>query len=229
MGTRGFVGVAIDGDTKLSYNHFDSYPDGLGVELLGSLRMRLHPDAKSALETLAEQARALRMVDEDGTPGELELALFRDFSDPNVGGSIDKPTDGTVQNYYQLLRKLQGDLLRSLDLGLAIDCDGFQFDSLFCEWGYLLDFDANTLQVYQGFQHKRHNKGRWAGLPNDEQIQAKYDAAEARYMAGEIDEQQFEYWSKTEYHAVALVAEWPLDDLPNDDDFLATINDATED
>ena len=33
MGTRGFVGVKVDNTIKGSYNHFDSYPDGLGQDI----------------------------------------------------------------------------------------------------------------------------------------------------------------------------------------------------
>ena len=34
MGTRGLVGHIIRGRQKASYNHFDSYPPGLGLELM---------------------------------------------------------------------------------------------------------------------------------------------------------------------------------------------------
>lgn len=34
MSTRGAYGFRIDGQDKITYNHFDSYPDSLGVNLL---------------------------------------------------------------------------------------------------------------------------------------------------------------------------------------------------
>jgi hypothetical protein len=32
MGTRGLYGYKIDGETKITYNHYDSYPSGLGKD-----------------------------------------------------------------------------------------------------------------------------------------------------------------------------------------------------
>ena len=34
--------------------------------------------------------------------------------------------------------------------------------SLFCEWGYIVNFDTQELEVYRGFQEERHDKGRYA-------------------------------------------------------------------
>lgn len=220
MGTRGFVGVAIDDNVKISYNHWDSYPGGIGVTVLAGLRKTLQDDG---LASLTQKARDLKMVDEDAQPTAEEIAGFKSVSDPNVGGSIDQPTDGAVHNYYQLLRGLQGDLFGMLDAGLATDAHDFYLDSLFCEWGYLVDLDAGTLQVYQGFQSERHDQGRWAGQPTDEQIQTKVDGLKEQLDKGEINEGQFAYWSKTEYHSVKLVGEWPLDALPEEDAFLAKV------
>ena len=232
MGTRGFVGVAVDGEVKITYNHWDSYPGGLGAELLEALHKRLNGgddlDQALTLPELAQKARDLKMVDEDAQPGSTELALFARYADANVGGTFDKPTDGTVQNYYQLLRKLQGNLLGLLDLGVATDAHEFYLDSLFCEYGYLLDFDAGTFQVYEGFQTQRHDKGRWAGLPTDEEITAKYDEVKARLDAGNLTQRQFDYFSQTEYHAVALAAEWPLTDLPTLEEFAAAFEESDE-
>lgn len=251
MGTRGFVGVVVDDTVKLTYNHWDSYPDGLGAKTLTDLRNRLAEsdvmpaccaqsgvgvcdsgphDFKQKLNTLRQKARDLKMIDESAEPTAEEIALFQKYSDPTVGGSIEKPTDGrTISSYYQLIRKLQGELFQLLDLGIATDADGFQFDSLFCEWGYLVDFDNNVFQVYEGFQRKRHDKGRWAGMPTDQDIKDKADRAQKMFEAGEINEQQLPYWSETVYHAVALVAEWPLDALPSDEDFAAKFVDEDDD
>ena len=34
MGTRGALGFKINGEYKVTYNHFDSYMEGLGKEVI---------------------------------------------------------------------------------------------------------------------------------------------------------------------------------------------------
>ncbi len=38
MGTRGLYGFRKDGVNKLTYNHYDSYPSGLGKHILEVIR-----------------------------------------------------------------------------------------------------------------------------------------------------------------------------------------------
>ena len=38
MGTRGLYGFRKNGVDKTTYNHFDSYPDGLGADVIESLK-----------------------------------------------------------------------------------------------------------------------------------------------------------------------------------------------
>lgn len=55
MGTRGFICFVIDAKEKTAYNHYDSYPDGLGLHVLTWLR-------ESDIDIIREQARSLRVV-----------------------------------------------------------------------------------------------------------------------------------------------------------------------
>jgi hypothetical protein len=41
MGTRGLVGFTVNGQHLLTYNHFDSYPSGLGTQTFRWLKDRL--------------------------------------------------------------------------------------------------------------------------------------------------------------------------------------------
>jgi hypothetical protein len=53
------------------------------------------------------------------------------------------------------LRELQGEaILREIANGNVahmIDSHLFLMDSLFCEWGYIIDLDSMLLRVYKGF------------------------------------------------------------------------------
>lgn len=217
MGTRGFIGLVVDEQQKITYNHFDSYPGGVGAQVLAYLR-----DATKDMAKLTEQARALKMVDEDTPPTEDEqLALLKHF---NAGVST-----GRTAEWYALLRDTQGDLGATLECGYAPDASGFPFDSLFCEWGYLADLDRGVFEVYRGFQQgKRPTKGLWAGLPTDEDIEkdlAELDKTHPDYAAMKrASHQAGEY-----YMAVECMASWPLTDLPSDEDFTVGTMEADED
>jgi hypothetical protein len=59
--------------------------------------------------------------------------------------------------------------------------------------------DANTFEAYVGFQHEKHDKGRFAGRDPKPSY------------GGDL------------YYPVALVGSWPLDALPDSDAFIAAI------
>ena len=153
MGTRGLVGFVIDKTEKLSYNHYDSYPSELGaatlVWLKGNLTSanRLKPEAMQAI-------KSLQMVDEDANPTERQVADLLRFYDPNVGNRSESPV------WYQVLRRCQGDLHKTLEAGYALDSHEFALDSSFCEWAYVVDVDAEKLDVYTGYTSRA--SGRWA-------------------------------------------------------------------
>jgi len=158
MGTRGFIGWAIDGQLKMAYNHFDSYPSGLGVGVLEWLREAQSTGDKHA--AMVEAVRALRVIPQDAPPPTAEqIQEMKRYANPGVGGPI---TNKEVHDWYQLLRNTQGDPAAILDAGYIEDASDFAQDSLFCEWGYLIDLDEGVLEVYEGFQTKPHSSGRFA-------------------------------------------------------------------
>jgi hypothetical protein len=145
MSTRGIVGVRVDGQDKLAYNHSDSYPEGLGDDVVKALRVML---AKKGLAKIKELARAVRLVDEQkDKPTPSDIARFREFCNTGVGGQ-------TETDWYCLLRDLQGDIEATLNAGVMLDAREFIKDSLFCEWAYVINLDDEVLEVYMGFQRK---------------------------------------------------------------------------
>lgn len=142
MGTRGSFGVRIDGENKLFYNHWDSYPTGLGRDLQKQINsMRLN----WGMDEIRRRAKELRSVDEDSHPTEIEKRKYQQYADARVSSQ-------SLDEWYVLLRNLQGDLVGTLEAGVGIVNNGFIKDSLFCEWAYILDLDLEILEVYTGFQ-----------------------------------------------------------------------------
>jgi hypothetical protein len=184
MSTRGFVGFVADGTEKIAYNHSDSYPSCLGLDVLAWLR-------GTHRTVLRQQVTDLRVVAADSEPTDDDVKALKSYFNPNVGGPSKRPT------WYQLLRETQGDPAAMLRAGVIEDASNFPGDSLFAEYGYVIDLDANTFEVYVGFQRQKHDKGRFAAREPQES------------GVGNL------------YYPVALVASWPLDDLPDSDDFIA--------
>lgn len=191
MGTRGMIGWVIDGEAKIAYNHFDSYPSGVGVDVLAWCA------ANQPGDDLRAKVRALRVVTHDTPVTDEDFLALSRFADLEV--STKDPAE-----WYVLLRKTQGKPALMLDAGVIEDASHFPFDSLFCEWGYVVDLDAETLEVYMGFQQARHTDGRFA----------QGDDA-AREDRG--------------YYPVRLVQTWLLADLPDEKAFVAALEGAEDD
>lgn len=185
MGTRGFLGFVVDGQEKIAYNHNDSYPAGLGVDVLAWLRIA----ASEGAEQITERARALRVVTDETPPTDEDIERLAPYSNRGVGERRDRP------DWYQLLRETQGNPGNILAAGAMEDASKFPCDSLFAEYGYIVDLDRGVFEAYVGFQNSPPTRGRFVGRPAHDP-----DGG---------------------YHPCLLVAEWKFADLPADDDFLA--------
>jgi hypothetical protein len=149
MGTRGFIGFIINGKEKISYNQFDSSPSSLGA---GVMLWTELVDMGAA----RKQASALCVVTGRRRPTARHIDLLRPYLDTEL------VTDRASIDWYTLLRSTQGDPAAILACGYVEDASAFPLDSLFAEWGYLVDFDTGQLEVYRGCQDAPHHDGRFA-------------------------------------------------------------------
>lgn len=205
MGTRGFIGFVADGREAIAYNHFDSYPSALGVNVLAWAR-------EVAKEPAALRAAVLklRVVKNGEQPTGEDVIALRRWTDISV-------SEGSTDDWYCLLRKTQGDPAAILEAGVIEDGSQFPLDSLFAEWGYLTDTDGDgTFEVYRGFQDAPHRLGRFARRDSRLASQRAERKANPR-MTGSL------------YYPVALAARWPLADLPSEQEFLTALREEDED
>ena len=78
MGTRGLTGFVVDGAVKASYQQFDSYPAGVGRDVLAfvdTVNQRI-----GNWDEVKELARQLTVVDEEGDPTAEQLAELTDWA-----------------------------------------------------------------------------------------------------------------------------------------------------
>lgn len=158
MGTRGLNGFISQGETKASYNHFDSYPENLGKDMLLFI---LRVNKEKGWDKLTKKIANLKMIDEESKPTEKDIQRYTElgYYDPRVGGKSVEPT------WYQLLRQTQGvkwmDEVYDNFQEHAIDNQDFIKDSLFCEHAYLINLDKMELEYWKGFQHKPQKGNRY--------------------------------------------------------------------
>ena len=142
MGTRGMIGIQTNKQILGTYNHFDSYPDCLGQEIVDFLN-------KADKNKLKDKMLALIWVGEDVPPTSTQIEKYIQFSNTSV-------SSGSLDNWYCLLRNAQGiEGLRAIydgHLDVLIDGSEFLKDSLYCEWGYIMNFDTECLDIYEGYQ-----------------------------------------------------------------------------
>jgi hypothetical protein len=183
MSTRGFLGFVANEHETITYVHYDAYPSALGADVLTWAR------TVTDWDTVREQAANLVHIDGDVMPTPEQYEALTQFAKQGAD-----PETEPGEEWYRLLYRTFGDPAATLASGHAPHAPEWPGDSVWCEWGYLIDCDAKQFEVYQGFQTRPH-KGRFTDRPANE---------------------------RSGYYPVKLLASWPLDALPDDDGFLAS-------
>lgn len=156
MGTRGAVGFRANKEDKVTYNHYDSYPSGLGSDVLSFIRRHSFEEIKNA-------AANIQMIDTEIKPTKKQIKECKPWTDLSV-------SEQSTDDWYCLLRSAQGNLDAYVEgLQYMNDSRSFLFDSLFCEYAYIINVDTKQLEFYSGFNKKaRTRKGRYASIQRDE-------------------------------------------------------------
>ena len=173
MGTRGLYGFRKNGVDKLTYNHWDSYPDCLGHDVVEFCK-------STSIKEMNEIFDRIVLVEEDGTPTKKQIVECMEFYDEGVG-------TGRVDDWYCLLRESQGDL-NAYKNGLKYMIDNGEFikDSLFCEYAYIINLDTNCLEFWVGFQ-KEPREGNRYGMETHDNMDKYYPCNMYSYYALDTD------------------------------------------
>ena len=166
MGTRNLTMVVHEGKIKLAkYCQWDGYfKGGAGEDILNFLNTEFKPEIflkkLAKIKVLTDQEQ----INVGFAEGEPSYWLSRDCSGAKALAAIQS---GKMDHTY-----------------LSSD---FAYDSLFCEFAYLLDLDRYVFEVYTGFNKKK--------LPQS-----------ARFYKDKPND--------TGYYAVRKLVEYPFDKLP---------------
>ncbi len=145
MGTRGLFGFYYKGKYYVIYNHWDSYPSGLGQEIVDQIKNAIasgnFEQWKIALETII-------VVDDQIPPTEDDIKALEKYT--NLSVSMQNTSD-----WYCLLRNCQGSLQAVIDAGYlinSVDKDGVPF---FEEYAYIVNYNTDCLDFYIGSKKKQ--------------------------------------------------------------------------
>lgn len=137
------MAFAVEDEIKGMYNHWDSYPSGLGYEICKWI------EGGADIASAIEKFKALEKVDSDVPPTEdQKLALMR-YADPGVSTK-------SFDDWYVLLRDTQGNPQATLDAGFYED--GFVYGVE--EYGYLIDLTGEKLEIYSSWYGDGMGEGR---------------------------------------------------------------------
>eukprot|EP00698_Gefionella_okellyi_P023974 TRINITY_DN8341_c0_g1_i1.p1 TRINITY_DN8341_c0_g1~~TRINITY_DN8341_c0_g1_i1.p1 ORF type:complete len:184 (+),score=37.44 TRINITY_DN8341_c0_g1_i1:35-553(+) len=134
MGSPCSIVIVVRGKRIRVYRHHDGYPDCAGVMLLQQLQHLLQ---QHSMSELMEKFLALQQHDpEELVPVELHQKLWKYREDL-----------GHKEEWYQMLRRCQGDLLMYLEAGHVPDIGE---DGCGAYYDYIIDLDAGLFTVRRG-------------------------------------------------------------------------------
>lgn len=134
MGTRGLMAFKVDGETKAGYVHNDSYPSGLGADVLEWLRWAVNG---RGMETRTK-VQQLVVVNDETTPTAEQIESLKRYANTNVSTK-------QLDEWYVLLRECRGDPAKTLESGFIYGTAKIEPYRLGCghEYFYVVDFDKH--------------------------------------------------------------------------------------
>lgn len=184
MGTRNLTVVILNGKPVVAqYGQWDGVPEGQGLTCLKFCNEILTNQFKK--ENFIKKLRQVSFYDE------------REFACLNENEIPPHNSRNIAAKILYLINELPDDTHIKL-----IDSFEFAADSLFCEWGYVIDLDNMTLECYKGFQKKP--------IPEDQRFS---------------NLQTIESMSRNKYYQIRCVRIFSILDLPNSDIFCQLLDD----
>jgi hypothetical protein len=153
--TRGVWGFRKRGKFLTIYNHYDSEPTALGLRVvklvrkLSNAEISRYVDGVITVESADIPYSSVKHLLSMGT---------RRFIDSRL-----KTTRASAEEckLYDVFKYLSPTEVVEHDVNVFKDSTNFLYDGVFCEWGYLINLDDDTLEVYKGFNKDPNEAGRF--------------------------------------------------------------------
>lgn len=149
MGTRNLTVVVQNNEIKVAqYCQWDGYLEGQGLTALNFLRDEMNQsfrDKVAKCSWITPEEHKQLWVDAGADPDS-------DMVGMDVSDKFKETNFHLHRDCGAIILKLIQDSENGLKLQNTID---FAADSLFCEYGYVVDLDKNTFEVYKGFNKEK--------------------------------------------------------------------------
>jgi len=150
MGTRHFIGVIKDKEFKIAqYGQWNGYYTGQGLTVENFIL------GKGNVKKLKESLNKVRFLDEEGIDKEF-IDEYNRLAPKYVGDPETRTPEMVKWHDRYVSRDIGANILSSVthfsdEEMLLVDRRDFPYDSLFCEYAYVLDLDRDILEIYKGF------------------------------------------------------------------------------
>jgi hypothetical protein len=165
MSTRGCLGIVKNGELKVAqFISCDAYPGGAGQEIIEFFKGKGldYKNNSHSFQILSEKIDDLKfMTDEEFK--EIEEAYGHDsrltdnfkylYSGTDILNWLYNDGYYIYNGYDNNTGEPYEEKIGNGEMKLKLHSDFFG-DSLFCEWGYIIDIDKKTFEVYKGFNTK---------------------------------------------------------------------------
>jgi len=198
MSTRGAIAIVKNSRMITLYNHFDSYPEVLGMKLV---------------EFLSDKSNILSLKEYFNNIVEITTQDFNERIYCAAGGKekydqLNMAAKSALSNaVWEGYNGVDGDdfekLLPALKSGSKVNVyvhPSFPGDSLICEYAYVIDLDSDIFELYVGF-----NK-----VPVEGERFSCFNGLETEY------DEDTETMEHKKYYPVRFSASWSFDNLPDE-------------
>ena len=208
MGTRHLICVMKDNEYKVAqYGQWDGYPDSQGIDILNFLKKYDKEKFLSKLDKYVEFGTEEELKDQWKQCG----AGDDEWADSKVANKhrelFPENSRDTGANILNIIQKTK----RKLLLKNTID---FAADSLFCEYVYVIDFDKNAYEIYEGYNH--------TFLDPSERFAFLIKKDESEHILDKLTN------SEDEFFPVKFLKSFNLDFLPDKKNFLKELGSEDE-
>lgn len=142
MGTRGLLAVKINNEYKTAYNHFDSYVEGLGLELAVFIHVAGFDVLKKIFSNIKTINERTIVINKDGSV----ISEFEEFTKHDQYRDSRCSIGRDAYSYFRNLQMNHLEYLKNpkLDIMVTVDANILNNDFDFC---YIIDLDSKLFTI----------------------------------------------------------------------------------